>query len=1446
MPVHPTRHPWHFFFLLLLPLVAHAVDSDFDGLEDDEEALLGTDPLSVDTDGDFLSDFDEVAAGTDPLNTDTDSDGLSDFAEVATYGSDPLDPDTDNGGSIDGEEVLLDGTDPNDGDDDLLDSDNDGLTNAIEIRLGTDPFNQDTDGDLVSDGEEDANQNGVWDGAPETNPLDPDSDDDGLHDGLEAFYGTDPFDPDSEDDGLEDGAEYALALLADADTFCLDPFDPDSDNDGVTDGDEANVHGTSPCNPDSDDDGLYDIVEIADGTDPNNDAEGLTDTDGDGLSDRYEEEVSETDSLEADQDGDGLDDAEEILQLTDTYLTDPDDADTDDDGILDGNEVIYRTSPVDFDSDGDELSDGVEVGLTEPETSTKDLDATDPDSFEADIDPDSTTSPLKADTDNDTLSDGEEDFDHDGLAALDETDPNLFDTDGDSIDDGWETLYGHASACDPTVDKVTLPLDATDAHLDIDEDGLTNFQEYVLDEQTNPCDPDTDDDLLPDGTEVNGLFSGGPTSPIDSDSDNDGRPDGIEDANQDGLWNPATETDPTLADTDSDGLSDGEEDLNGNGIVDDDETDPLLADSDGDDLSDGLEQLTLGTDPRVADTDGDGLSDGLESGKDGDADTSSRTNPLLSDSDGDGLPDGVEDANQDGAADPFEPNPLVADTDGDGLVDGQEDLDGDGTRDVDETDPTVADTDGGGVSDGTEILVDLTDPLDGLDDLTADPDGDGLINSDEKLAGTDPLDPDTDGDSIDDLTEVGPDPSTPRDSDTDSFPDARDLDSDNDTMSDAQEAGDNDIDTAPVDTDSDGTPDYRDTDSDGGGTPDLVEVIDRGTDPLDPSDDREADTDGDGLSNSYEEAIGTDPDNPDTDGDTISDGQEHGDGEEPRDNDLDGVIDALDLDSDDDRLPDADEAGDADLTTDPIDTDEDGLADFRDLDSDGGGIFDEVESFEHGTDPLDPSDDGHGFLEGELYGGCAGCSGSGAPVGWLWLMLPLLLWSRRAMAQDSDAETASIDSNTWTVDPGGHTLLGTGDARILNHLQPAGQAIIQHADRSIIVYDGTERVRDLVRLREQLTLSGAIGIAGRFEAGLSLPIIVYQKGELPGLGLGNTPTTGIGDLGLHLKGQIWDFGPVALAASAPVWLPSGNKKAWMGSGGLSAEPRLHVSGDVDIVHWFATFGYRIQPETVIGNIVDDNKITYRLGTQLYLAEGATGELAYLGHMRADAPLANAGETAGEVNAAARYDVHKFLSVTGGLGTSFWARGVGTPTWRVFAGVTTPWPNKEDMPEPPEPEIEVEPEPEPEPEPEVVVEPELEPEPEVEPEAEPQPETPHVELTPTEILVDGRILFKTGTALLQPESYPLLDQVLTVMLEHSGLRIRIEGHTDSVGNADSNQTLSHERAGAVRRYLMIHSDPEQQMAKRVTAVGKGETEPVAANTTPEGRAQNRRVVFAVVE
>ena len=99
-------------------------------------------------------------------------------------------------------------------------------------------------------------------------------------------------------------------------------------------------------------------------------------------------------------------------------------------------------------------------------------------------------------------------------------------------------------------------------------------------------------------------------------------------------------------------------------------------------------------------------------------------------------------------------------------------------------------------------------------------------------------------------------------------------------------------------------------------------------------------------------------------------------------------------------------------------------------------------------------------------------------------------------------------------------------------------------------------------------------------------------------------------------------------------------------------------------------------------------------------------------------------------------------------------------------------------------------------------------------------------------------FDTNSAVLKPESYPDLERVAKFMAEVPRVRGELEGHTDDVGNDKANERLSQRRADAVKAWLVSKGiDPA-----RLTTRGYGESQPIADNATPEGRAKNRRVVL----
>lgn len=265
-----------------------------------------------------------------------------------------------------------------------------------------------------------------------------------------------------------------------------------------------------------------------------------------------------------------------------------------------------------------------------------------------------------------------------------------------------------------------------------------------------------------------------------------------------------------------------DEDDDNDGVEDQDELthglDPFDPDTDGDTLTDGQEGGHLGTN-----TDALGLVDALDDDSDEDdwsdeeeaGDSDLRTAPV--DTDGDGMPDFQDDdSDGDGVGDLADNCRLVVNPDqanSDSAPDGgdacDDDDDDDGWLDEDDNCPETSnaqqeDNDSDGVGDAC-------DP---------DDDDDGVDDGIEVAQGLDPLNPDTDGDTLTDHQEGG---DLGTDTDGDNLIDALDDDSDDDGLSDAAEAGDNQLLTPPLDTDNDGIPDFRDLDSDQDGVDDQID-----------------------------------------------------------------------------------------------------------------------------------------------------------------------------------------------------------------------------------------------------------------------------------------------------------------------------------------------------------------------------------------------------------------------------------------------------------------------------------------------------------------------------------------------------------------------------------------------------------------------------------------------
>ncbi len=532
--------------------------------------------------------------------------------------------------------------------------------------------------------------------------------------------------------------------------------------------------------------------------------------------------------------------------------------------------------------------------------------------------------------------------------------------------------------------------------------------------ETDPANPDTDGDGIDDGKEdrnKNGEKDPGESDPTKVDSDQDGIPDGIEDGNQDGVRD-FGELDPTNQDTDDDGLLDNLEDKNMNGKYDptDGETNGTRPDTDFDGLPDGQEDLNKDgafdkfreSDPKKADSDDDGNPDSSDV---------CPTIPYPSckrpcipgiepdpewDDDNDGIPNYLEDRDNScgngqpnvGDPDPGETHPYKKDSDGDGRNDG-----------IDAC-PNNPDLTCEGICD-PELINDFTDSdLDGVPNSQEDTNGNCFVDPGE----SDPFDPDTDGDGLNDGSDTCPldpnplcssecvpgvAPPEEQDSDGDGIPDKYE-DINRNCVTDVNETN-----FRLRDTDGDGVNDNNDPcpvnnnpscvkecipgefiapqrDSDGDGVKDVLEdtnkncILDFGE-----TDSYNLDSDGDGLPDGVEDKNQngiwdegeTDPRNPDTDGDGIMDGIEdknlngRKDFNEcnplTTDTDGDGILDHIE----DTNLNGIWDSGETNC--DREDTDQDGLSDGAE-DKNFNGFVDAGES-----DPRNPDTDGDGATDGQ-------------------------------------------------------------------------------------------------------------------------------------------------------------------------------------------------------------------------------------------------------------------------------------------------------------------------------------------------------------------------------------------------------------------------------------------------------------------------------------------------
>jgi len=427
---------------------------------------------------------------------------------------------------------------------------------------------------------------------------------------------------------------------------------------------------------------------------------------------------------------------------------------------------------------------------------------------------------------------------------------------------------------------------------------------------------------------------------------------------------------------------------------------------------------------------------------------------------------------------------------------------------------------------------------------------------------------------------------------------------------------------------------------------------------------------------------------------------------------------------------------------------------------------------------------------------------------------------------------------------------------------------VHYADNPVVVRDAASG--DIVArpLERALTLDliGSIGLFDIAELALHLPIHPVYSGD-DSVAAGSdilTAGEGIGDLRLVTKFRLLRSESFGVGLALPITFPTGDDQELRGAGDFTLEPRLLLS-------WW-TGG----PVSLAGSV------GYRLHTSDEGRDGPGGdELTFGGGLRYRLPIASdsvvlsaelvGGLMTSDVGPAFRElpletilgaiweaTPHWQLYFGGGIGI---IDGVGTPDFRLIFGIRYADTSLSDRdgdgvvderdaaPDQAEDKDDYEDEdgaPERDNDGDGIVDDDDEC-----PDAPEDrggdgdgcPERGRAEYRRGKIKLLGKIRFKTDSAELLPSSDPILDDVATEMKRHPEVRrVRVEGHSDNVGDRDYNRKLSAERARSVRKALIQRG----VSGKRLDAVGYGEVQPIATNGTDRGRAKNRRVEFEVIK
>ncbi|HVR21138.1 MAG TPA: OmpA family protein [Polyangiaceae bacterium] len=453
-----------------------------------------------------------------------------------------------------------------------------------------------------------------------------------------------------------------------------------------------------------------------------------------------------------------------------------------------------------------------------------------------------------------------------------------------------------------------------------------------------------------------------------------------------------------------------------------------------------------------------------------------------------------------------------------------------------------------------------------------------------------------------------------------------------------------------------------------------------------------------------------------------------------------------------------------------------------------------------------------------------------------------------------------------------------------------------YAFAPLVVLDADQLPFRVVSHQLRLEPGVSFALAHRVLLSLDVPVVLAEAGEMatvPSAGdaaasetlePGSAPALGDVHLGARARLLGNADSPVKLAAGAELWFPAASEP-WAGDGAFRAKPALTTSAESARLRGALELGFLVRTSERVPSLLPlrtSSALVFGIATAAALDSG--GELFVGPEMTlalgvADgAKLFDPRSTSGQALLGARYVPNLGpIVVALGAGPGF-GQAPGAADFRVLASVSfspeapPPLPDGDDDRVPDErdacPSVPGSPSEDPLmngcPElptdtdgdaiPDILdacprtpgpanVERRLHGCPPPKPsETQPPAPPPTVEIVRDELTLAQQVQFETGTAVLRSESDPILTDVVRLLAEHPDIEsVEVQGHTDETGTVELNRRLSEERARSVVAWLVQHGVARE----RVVAKGYGKTQPIADNSTEEGRAKNRRVVFRIL-